>query len=221
MADPNDKRTDGAPPSHVHIEDKKSGIASWLPWLLLALGLLALILALSRCNRDEPAAVVAPAAVDPVAPAVVPVAVERVTLPGGAAVDLEPASLNYELQRYLASPAPAPRTFTFDKLNFDTSSSAIRAEDQPTLAALAQIMQAYPNARVRLVGYADARGTDPANAQLGAQRAQAVAAALTQAGVATGRVETASGGENNPVDSNATAEGQFENRRTELVVTAK
>ena len=38
MAEPDDKRADGAPPSHIHIEKKKT---NWLAWLLLALGILA------------------------------------------------------------------------------------------------------------------------------------------------------------------------------------
>ncbi len=150
-----------------------------------------------------------------------PVAIKHVVLPGGKTVDLQPQTLNYDLQEYLASNAAAPRSFTFDKLNFDTASAQIRADDQPTLAALAQILAAYPKAGVRLVGYADARGSDAANAKLGADRAAAVGAALTGAGIAAVRITTASGGDSNPVASNQTASGQFQNRRTDLVVTAK
>ena len=222
MADPHD--TDGAPPRSIHVEKKEKG-TNWLAWIALAAGLLALLFALGRCGRDEaavaPAPSPSPTEAAGVAPAAVPVAIERVTLPGGQAVDLEPATLNYDLQRFLASGDAAPRTFTFDKLNFDTGAAAIRAEDRPTLQALGQILAAYPVARVRLVGYADARGAEPTNAQLGTQRADAVKQALTGAGIAADRMEAASGGEGNAVASNATAEGQFENRRTELVVTAK
>jgi outer membrane protein OmpA-like peptidoglycan-associated protein len=45
-----------------------------------------------------------------------------------------------------------------------------------------------------------------------------VKAALVAEGIAASRLETASGGETNPVDTNATSSGQAENRRTELVV---
>ena len=216
MADPKDRR--GAPPREIHIEKKQP---NWLAWILLALGVLAALFALSRCNRQD-AVAVAPVTRAPAATrATPPVAVEHVTLPGGKVVDLAPKTLNYDLQAFLASSAPAPRTFTFEKLNFDTASSTLRADDQPTLAALAQILAAYPNAVVKLVGYADARGTGAANEKLGADRAAAVARSLAGAGIATSRITTASGGDNNPVASNATANGQFENRRTELVVTTK
>ena len=206
----------------------------WLLPLLLLLGLLFLLL--RSCDNEEstedqavresttmtttdgaqPAAPVAPAATaTPALP------VERVTLPGGRSVELAPNTLNYQLQQFLASPEPAPRSFTFDRLNFATSSAELPADAQPTVGALAQILQAYPNARVRIEGYADARGAEPANEQLGARRAEAVAQALIAQGVAANRVTAATGGESNPVDTNATAQGQAENRRTDLVVTAK
>ena len=44
---------------------------------------------------------------------------------------------------------------------------------------------------------------------------------LATAGIARARVEAASGGEGAPAATNATAPGQAENRRTELVVIAK
>ncbi len=214
MADPNDTR--GAPPREIHIEKKP---VNWLAWIALILGVLAALLALSRCNRHD-SAVVAPAPTS-TATSTPPVAIKHVALPGGKTVDLQPRTLNYDLQAFLASKAAAPQTFTFDKLNFDTASSQIRSDDQSTLAALAQILAAYPKAAVRLVGYADARGSDAANAKLGADRAAAVGAALTSAGIVAGRITTASGGDSNPVASNQTASGQFQNRRTELVVTTK
>jgi outer membrane protein OmpA-like peptidoglycan-associated protein len=207
--------TEGAAPRAIHIERKK---VNWLAWILLLLGILALLFALLRHRGETESVSVAPVATGTATP---PVAVETVALPDGTRVDLAPATLNYDLQRYLASDAPAPRTFTFDKLNFDTASSAIRADDQPTLVALGQILTAYPAATVQLVGYADARGSTDTNAKLGEQRGEAVMKALTDAGIAAGRMSVASGGEAAPVASNATTGGQFDNRRTELVVTAK
>ena len=196
--------------------DRARGGMGWLPWLLLALALIALILLFRSCHHEP-----APAATGTAAPATPPLAVEAVALPNGRSVNLEPNTLNYALQRYLASSEATPRTFTFDKLNFDTGSSAIRAEDEANVDALAQILTAYTAAKVKIVGYTDARGSGQANAQLGQQRADAVAAALVAKGADKARIEAASGGEANPADTNATAQGQFDNRRTELVVTAK
>ena len=56
---------------------------------------------------------------------------------------------------------------------------------------------------------------------LGQDRAEAVKAALVGAGIDGGRIEAVSGGSGDPVDTNATAQGQQQNRRTELVVTGR
>ena len=187
---------------------------NWLAWAALLAGLLALLLFGTRsCGRKDAAQVSETVTTT--------TTTESVALPGGTRVDLAPGTLNYDLQRFLASSDAAPKTFTFDKLNFDTASAAIRADDRPTLDALGQILTAYPSAKVQVIGYTDARGGASANAKLGAERAQAVAAALAAKGIAVDRIATASGGEADPAATNATASGQAENRRTELVVTAK
>jgi outer membrane protein OmpA-like peptidoglycan-associated protein len=203
----------------------------WWLWLLPLLLLLGLVFLLMRSCDDEdvertppnPTTVTTTTTAEPGATTAATPAlpVERVTLPGGQAVELQPNTLNYQLQQFLGSQEPAPRRFTFDGLNFATGSAELPADAQATTGALAQILQAYPNARVRVEGYADARGGEGSNAQLGAQRAEAVARTLIGAGVAPNRVTAATGGESNPVDTNATAQGQAENRRTDLVVTAK
>jgi outer membrane protein OmpA-like peptidoglycan-associated protein len=201
----------------------------WLLPLLLLLGLLLLLL--RNCDDDadetpvtttttEQSTTAAP--VTTTTPATTPaVGVQRVTLPGGQAVELQPNTLNYQLQQFLASSEAAPRRFTFDRLNFATGSAALPSDAQATVTALGQILAAYPNAVVRVEGYADARGSEQSNAELGAQRAEAVARALIAQGLAANRVTAATGGETNPVETNATAQGQAENRRTDLVVTAK
>lgn len=208
MAGPNDNRPEGAP-SHIHIEKNKG--FNWLPWLLLALGLLALLFALSRCNREDTAAV-APA------PTATPTEVVASTPNAGSADALIGTS---GLGTYLAGTEPLPRTFTFEKLNFDTAKSNIRPADVAEVNEVAAALKQYPNARIRIAGYADARGSDAANMALGKARADSVKSALVAQGIDTGRIETVSGGETDPVDTNASAGGRFENRRTELVVTAR
>lgn len=229
--DPNDPTRPGT--SEVHGTSTVTPVSkpvekktNWLPWLLLPLLLLALFFILRSCgDREEETTTTVTTTEEqtetPAVTATPALPVEQVTLPGGRTVELEPNTMNYSLQRYLASTEATPRRFTFDRLNFATASAELPGDASTTVNALGQIMAAYPNARVRIEGYADARGTDPANVQLGAQRAEAVARALIAQGVAASRVETATGGETNPVESNATAPGRAENRRTDLVVLAK
>lgn len=207
MAEP-DQKGDGAPPSHIHIGEAEKK-TNWLAWLLLALGLLALLFALSRCGRDETATV---------APAAVTVA-EPVATSTAAPTPMAAATAGTSgVGAYIAGTGTLPQTFVFERLNFDTASSTVREADRDELNAVAQTLTQYPNARVRIIGYADARGASEANAALGEARAESVKASLVASGIDAGRVETASGGESDPVDTNATAGGQAENRRTELVL---
>jgi outer membrane protein OmpA-like peptidoglycan-associated protein len=209
-----DHKGDGAPPSKIHVgpATKKAG---WLPWLLLGLGLIALLFGLRRCSNDETttrvetAPVAAPVADTAMAPAPAPPA------PAGTTAILAGTS---GVGTYLAGTDALPRTFVFEKLYFDTAKSDIRAADREEVRMLSAAMKQYPNSRIQIVGYADARGDASANATLGKERAESVKAALVADGTAADRIDTASGGETNPADTNATSSGQAENRRTELIV---
>ena len=206
MADP--RNTDGAPPRSIRIEKKK---INWLAWVALIAGVLALLLALSRCGRDETASVVpapAPTATDVVA--TTPNASSATALAGTSG-----------LGGYLAGSEAAPRTFQFEKLTFDTAKSTLRPDDAQEVRTIAGVLKQYSNTRVRIAGYADSRGPAAANIALGKARADVVKAGLVAQGIDAGRVETVSGGESDPVETNATALGQAENRRTELVVTSR
>ena len=207
MADP--KPTDGAGPSHIHIEKGKP--VNWLAWIALALGLLALLLALSRCGRNKDVATetVSTTTAAPVAAA------------GGTTVAATTTASVGTLGTYLAGTEAAPRTFTFDTMHFATASSELTAADKTTVEDVAAVLAKYPTTKVKIVGYADARGNEAANQKLGLDRANAVKAALSGKGIDAGRIATGSGGEADPVDSNATANGQAENRRTELVVVSR
>ena len=180
---------------------------------MLALGLLALLFALSRCNRHNDA-VVAPVT-------------ENTTTTNTVVAETPNAPKADALQgvsglgTYLAGTGAAPATFTFEKINFDTNKSDIRPADQAEVDQVAGVLKQYGNTKIRIAGYADARGAEPANMKLGKDRAESVKAALVAKGIDAGRIETVSGGDHDPVDTNATASGRFENRRTELVVVSR
>ena len=195
------RNTQGAPPSHVHIEKKK---VNWFAWIMLLLGLLALLLAFVL-HRPRDTAAAAPAAIVATTP------------DAGTSTALATTS---GLGGYLAGNDPAPRSFTFEKLNFDTARSDIRPAEADEIGTVAATLKQYGTAHVRIAGYADARGSEPANVALGKARADSVKAALVAQGIDAGRIDTVSGGTGDPVATNATASGQAENRRTELVVTA-
>jgi outer membrane protein OmpA-like peptidoglycan-associated protein len=196
------QRTQGAAPDHIHVGPVKK--TNWLAWILLGLGILAALLALSRCDRRNSAMTsTTPAATD-------------ATVVGATTT----ASVG-TLGAYLTGTDVAPRTFAFDNLNFDTAKSAIRAVDLPTVDQVAAVLNEHPTARIRIAGYADARGSDAANQKLGSDRADALKAALVEKGVDAARIETVSGGADDPVATNSTVQGEAENRRTELVVLSR
>ena len=206
MADP--EKTDGAPPRSIHIEKKKT---NWLAWIALAAGVLALLFALSRCGHDETVAV-APS------PGSTPTEVVATT-PGAASATAFAGTSG--LGSYLGGTEAAPRTFQFEQLTFDTAKSTLRPGDAQEVATIATVLKQYGNTHVRIAGYADARGPATANVALGKARADAVKAGLVAQGIDAARIETVSGGEADPVDTNGTTAGQAENRRTELVVTSR
>lgn len=193
---------DGPPPNKIHIDGEHDSKTNWLAWIALIAGLLALLLALSRCDREPDEVVAAPENISLTEPEVPAATVAGV---GG-------------LGAYLGGTDAVPRTFAFETLNFDTGKSDIRDQDRAELTSIGDTLKQNATTRIRVVGYADARGSDPANAALGKARADSVKQALVTGGIAGDRIETASGGEDDPVADNQTGSGQAANRRTELVV---
>jgi OOP family OmpA-OmpF porin len=80
-------------------------------------------------------------------------------------------------------------------------------------------LQRYPTVKVTVAGYTDSVGKDAYNQGLSERRAKIVFSYLTAHGIGADRLEGPIGhGENNPIDTNDTAEGRARNRRTELQV---
>ena len=100
-------------------------------------------------------------------------------------------------------------------VEFATDSSDLTAQARRTLDEVAAIMKANPG-RIVIAGYADSRQTQKYNLWLSERRAQSVQRYLVATGLDAGRFEVVEYGESDPVDSNATAEGQQNNRRTEF-----
>ena len=78
------------------------------------------------------------------------------------------------------------------------------------------VMDLNPQAKIRVVGHADATGTSLYNEELSLARAAAVAAYLIDNGVGTDRINVQGRGERRPIADNATSGGRALNRRIEI-----
>jgi hypothetical protein len=109
------------------------------------------------------------------------------------------------------------RAVVYD-LFFDFNSERIRAESEPTLREIAEVLRRNPDWKLSVEGHTDAIASDAYNLDLSARRAAAVKAALgSRFGIAAARLTTAGLGESSPRDRNDTLEGRARNRRVELV----
>jgi peptidoglycan-associated lipoprotein len=102
---------------------------------------------------------------------------------------------------------------------FDFDKSEIKPEFAGVVAAHARYLTAHPNARMKLEGNTDERGTREYNIGLGERRAQAVRRALMLQGVAESQLNTVSFGAERPAVEGDDESAWAKNRRVELVYT--
>ncbi|MCX7033480.1 MAG: peptidoglycan-associated lipoprotein Pal [Arenimonas sp.] len=104
---------------------------------------------------------------------------------------------------------------------FDFDQDTLRPEFQAIMACHAKYLNDRAESRITLEGNADERGTREYNLGLGERRGNAVSGALQGAGGSAGQITVVSYGEERPT-CNDTAESCWQqNRRVEIVYTAK
>ena len=124
----------------------------------------------------------------------------------------------------IPEPVPEPpkeETFVFDsgRLNFDFDKSVVK----PQYFELLRNVKDYAeqnDLRLTIIGHTDSKGTDAYNMALGMRRAIAVRDKLLEFGLDPSRIlGVESRGESEPIATNDTEEGRFENRRIEFKPT--
>ena len=111
-------------------------------------------------------------------------------------------------------------TVTFASgLLFDFDSDAVRGEASHNLNTLAESLEKYDNSDLLIVGHTDDVGTEAYNQNLSERRAASAADYLRARGVRRS-IRTVGRGENEPIASNASDEGQSKNRRVEVAIYA-
>ena len=112
----------------------------------------------------------------------------------------------------------APKAIILKNIFFDTNSAKLKNSSQQELQQLKVLLIEQPNMRIQINGHTDSEGDDTSNLVLSQNRAQAVKDYLIKEGIEAGRLEAKGFGESMPIDSNDTAQGRSNNRRTEFVI---
>ena len=102
---------------------------------------------------------------------------------------------------------------------FNTGDSEIDARNFELMNKIIQSVAQFPNSKIVVSGHTDNRGSDKANEQLSKERAEKVAAFLTQVGkISADRIESVGYGKSQPIATNDTADGRAANRRVEILI---
>ena len=104
------------------------------------------------------------------------------------------------------------------RVHFEFDRSNIGAEDASILDQKLAIMQRNPNLRVQISGHCDERGSDEYNLALGNRRALAAKRYLTDRGIAEGRIQTSTMGEERPLAMGNNEDAWTQNRRDEFTI---
>jgi peptidoglycan-associated lipoprotein len=103
---------------------------------------------------------------------------------------------------------------------FDFDSAVITGDGTDIVAAHAKYLSDHTDARVRLEGNTDERGSPEYNIGLGMRRAQAVRQALLLQGASAAQITVVSYGAEHPVDPAHNEDAWQKNRRVDIVYLA-
>ncbi len=103
--------------------------------------------------------------------------------------------------------------FSLTKVEFRTGSMQLTNESKKRLTKAASVMKKYEGYSYKIQGHTDNRGSESFNIKLSKKRAEAVKAYLVSQGVDAGILSTEGLGSSQPIASNDTREGRFQNRR--------
>ena len=116
-----------------------------------------------------------------------------------------------------AKPERAPEAAGLQPIYFDFDRSFIRDDAKSVMTANAEWLKANPNAKIRIEGSCDERGTKEYNQALGQRRASSAKKYLTDLGIAARRISLISYGKEKPSCTEQNEECWQKNRRDDLV----
>jgi len=216
----------------LDVQPKKR--TSWLPWLIGAIILIALLIFLFRtCNKTDAVA----STTDSTSTSTNTTDTNANSTVGATT----PAAMannqsNWDSIDRNNAPAASYNEITNKDINvrgndnygiyslsenilFETDKATIRKSAEQNLKQLAgSINQRFKGGDVRVYGYTDSVGSKGYNKDLAQQRAEAVRNWLsTNGGIDSSHISLNAIGEGSPVATNATAQGRQQNRRVEVI----
>ena len=103
-----------------------------------------------------------------------------------------------------------------NNIHFDNNEATIRPDAEPVIERIANMLNRYPDLRVKIEGHTDSNGDADFNQKLSERRAEAVKDALIKFDVSADRMQTIGYGEENPLDPEQNARAWAINRRVTL-----
>ncbi|REC63813.1 sodium-translocating pyrophosphatase [Chryseobacterium pennae] len=150
---------------------------------------------------------------------------QKVKLKGGKIIELGETSQLYQLYNAVnqkdKTVLDPNKWYTIENLYFETGSSDLKAGYELQLNNLTEILNAYPDLKIKLGGYTDNSGNEESNQKLSNLRAQTAKLKLLELGVSADRIEAEGYGSQHPVcEANDTDECKAKNRRIDVRVLA-
>jgi outer membrane protein OmpA-like peptidoglycan-associated protein len=108
-----------------------------------------------------------------------------------------------------------------DKIFFDLNRARIKTRSQPVLNAVAAILKAHSDLRVRVEGHTDDQGNMDWNRTLSQLRSERVREYLIKKGIAPDRLEAQGFGYDRPLVPGTSEEARDQNRRVEFVIIGR
>ncbi|MGI9582855.1 sodium-translocating pyrophosphatase [Chryseobacterium sp. RRHN12] len=151
--------------------------------------------------------------------------IQKIKLSGGKTIAIGDGSQLYQFYNVVKqkdkSALDPNKWYTIENLYFETGSSDLKAESALQLNTLAEILNAYPDLKIKLGGYTDNSGNEESNLSLSNLRAQTAKLKLLELGVSGDRIEAEGYGSQHPVcEANDTDECKAKNRRIDVRVLA-
>lgn len=182
------------------VVDKPAGGNKWLWPLIIILAVIALLWYFSKsCNNttenntvatDTSATVNNDTSTTAAAPMSTSGESIKVKLPNGKELDANRGGIEDQLVTFLNSDWKSlsndslkSRWFNFDNLNFNTGNATLVPESEKQLDNIAEILKAFPDAKIKIGGYTDVTGNAATNKKLSKDRADAAKSGLEKRGV--------------------------------------